>query len=123
MADCASSHSSAAVTSESSTRVVEPTTRTSTKKSSSTATIPTAPAVAGDLAQGVAQGVDGLEGGRGDVLQLPVAVLEEGDQRVVDLAVLLGHVRPSPGCGRLQCRTPGRAQQPRLRLVRAQRAH
>ena len=43
MADWASSHSSAAVTSESSTRVNEPSTRTSTKKSSSTATMPTAP--------------------------------------------------------------------------------
>ena len=59
---------------------------------------------AGDLAQRVAQGVDGVEGGRGDVLHLPVAVLEEGDQRVVDLAVLFGHGDPSPGFGPLQCR-------------------
>ena len=43
MADWASSHSSAAVTSESSTRVVVRSTRTITKKSSSTATMPTAP--------------------------------------------------------------------------------
>ena len=51
--------------------------------------------VAGDLAERVAEGVDGVVGGRGDLLHLPRPVVAERSQREVDLAGLLGHAHTS----------------------------
>ena len=80
----ASSHSSAAVTSESRTRVVGPATRTITKKSSSTATRPTAPPSPGKRrsAWRASRRLDGAV--EAMLLHRPDAVLAEGGEREVD---------------------------------------
>ena len=72
-------------------RVIAPATRTMTKKSSSTATMPDGAAVTGEPAQRVGQRVDVAEHVVDELLDLPDALFAIGGQGEVDAVDRLDH--------------------------------